>query len=187
MGLCLEAGAQAGALGGGGVLRVRVTRGCRESGGCLLGVEAQDPRIPINVGKPMTTGRELDEPPDVLGQGVDRDSLLRDLVSHAGACCWKLKGEASGVDAAYDAADGCLQTQRERATVTGAQAGTGVNVAAAIDFDRAANLRSRATSDAAPQPAHVALRAIHLDLDQIPPAARGVTTITPALPVFEGC
>lgn len=65
-------------------MRVRVHRGCHEVGGTCVEVEAEGARLVLDVGRPLTAGREDEVPlPDVPGLADGADpSLLGVLISH---------------------------------------------------------------------------------------------------------
>ena len=65
-------------------MRIRIHRGCQEFGGCCIEPEAGGERPVLDVGRPLTAGRDEYVPlPDVPGLATGDDpTLLGVVVSH---------------------------------------------------------------------------------------------------------
>lgn len=72
-------------------MRVRIHRGAHEIGGNCVEVEQDSQRIVLDVGRPLTAGRDEVVPlPDIAGLGQPDDATLAVLISHHHADHWGL-------------------------------------------------------------------------------------------------
>lgn len=84
-------------------MRVRIHRGAHEIGGNCIEVEADDQRIVLDIGRPLTAGRDEHIPlPDVAGLTDGHDpSLLGVVISHGHQDHWGLMPQVPGTVPRY--------------------------------------------------------------------------------------